>query len=36
MLLLRRPLDVNPIAIRNYTGSGAPNFSNMGAMRWAT
>jgi hypothetical protein len=25
MFLLRRPLDVNPIAIRSRVGSGAPN-----------
>ena len=30
------PLDVNPIAIRNCAGSGAPSFSIMGAMHWAT
>ena len=32
MFLLRQPLEVNPMAIRNCAGSGAPNFSNMGAM----
>jgi len=31
--LLRRPLEVNSIAIRNWVGNGLPNRSNMGAIR---
>ena len=36
MFLLRRPLDVNPMAIRSCAGSGASNLANMGAMHLAT
>src|SRR5712664_2552635 len=36
MRLLRRPPDVNPIAIRSRAGSGAASCWKIGAMRWAT
>jgi len=34
-ILLRRPLEMNPIAIRNWVGNGLPNRSDMGAMAYS-